>query len=101
MNQKKSFEDILHKDFEQLDLYTRAITRAHGKSHPEAFDVREVFEKIHEKVQTTGDCKPDLHSEFIKIRILTENYKAPKGVCGTYVGTYNMLAELDEAYYTK
>lgn len=101
MQKKESFEEIIAKDFELIDLYTKAITRAHGESHPEAFDVREVFEQINEKAQTAGETKPDLDAEFTKLRIITENYRAPKGVCGTYVGTYKMLSELDAAYYAQ
>ncbi len=97
----KTFHDIVEKNFEQLDLYTTAITRAHGENHPEAFEVRELFETINQKVQEAGGDKPDLNTEFTKLRIITENYKAPKGVCGTYVGTYNMLSEIDEIYYGK
>ncbi len=33
-----------HNDI--LDLYTKAITKAHGKNHPEVFQVRAIYEKI-------------------------------------------------------
>lgn len=95
------FNEIVEKNFEQLDLYTTAITRAHGKSHPEAFEVRELFEKINAKVQDAGSEKPDLADEFAQLRNITNNYKAPKGVCGTYVGTYNMLSEAHQAYHAE
>ncbi len=29
-------------NFEKLDMFTLAITRAHGKNHPEAFEVRNI-----------------------------------------------------------
>ncbi|MCJ0602391.1 iron-sulfur cluster repair di-iron protein, ric, partial [Enterococcus cecorum] len=35
---------------EMLDLYTNAITKAHGKNHPEVFDVRKVYETIQHKI---------------------------------------------------
>ena len=31
---------------EMLDLYTNAITKAHGKNHPEVFEVRKLYETI-------------------------------------------------------
>ena len=39
------------KELETLDLYSGAITKVHGASHPEAFEVREQFEKIQEKIK--------------------------------------------------
>ena len=36
---------------EMLDLYTNAITKAHGKNHPEVFDVRKVYETIQHKIR--------------------------------------------------
>ena len=42
--------DYLNTNQEKLALYTTAITRAHGKNHPEAFAVRELYTKIEAKV---------------------------------------------------
>ena len=36
---------------EMLDLYTNAITKAHGKNHPEVFEVRKLYETIQHKIQ--------------------------------------------------
>src|SRR5699024_4099630 len=43
---EQTFNEVITNHFEKLDLYTTAITRAHGKNHPEAFEVRELFETI-------------------------------------------------------
>lgn len=95
---KALFQAQVEKNFERLDLYTTAITRAHGKSHPEAFDVRKVFEKIQEKVKAAGEGKPDLCEEFAQLQKVTDYYAIPKGVCPTYESTYEMLKDLNQAY---
>lgn len=43
--------DYINTNHEKLDLYTTAITRAHGKNHPEAFDVRELYTQVEVKVK--------------------------------------------------
>ena len=97
--QVKSFNEVVEEHIETLDLYTNAITRAHGQSHPEAFKVRELFEKINGKVKEAGTDKPHLDEEFTELRQVTSDYAIPSDVCGTYEGTYKMLAELDQAYH--
>lgn len=95
----KPFKELVNDYFSKLDLFTTAITRAHGKSHPEAFDVREIFEVINSKVEATESSKPNLNEEFSKLREITNNYTIPEDVCETYEGVYNMLSELDESYH--
>ena len=34
--QIRTFNEVVEDYFSKLDLYTTAITRAHGKNHPEA-----------------------------------------------------------------
>ncbi len=46
---EKTFNEVITNHFEKLELFTTAITRAHGINHPEAFEVRELFERISEK----------------------------------------------------
>ena len=41
-------KEFFEKNDETLDLYTKAITRAHGKNHPEVFEVRNLYQKIQE-----------------------------------------------------
>lgn len=96
-----NFQQLFEKNIEQLNLYTTAITRAHGESHPEAFDVRELFETIHEKMQEADESNPELDEQFTQLRKLTNNYEVPSDVCETYASVYKMLAELDESYQTK
>ncbi|HZW68012.1 MAG TPA: iron-sulfur cluster repair di-iron protein, ric [Pseudogracilibacillus sp.] len=97
----RKFHELVDKNFESLDLYTAAITRAHGESHPEAFRVRELFVELQRKVRTANKHKPALKEEFIKLREVTDHYKIPHDVCETYAKVYKMLAELDTAYQEK
>lgn len=94
-----SFNEMVEKYFEKLDLFTTAITRAHGESHPEAFEVRSLFEKIDSKVKEAGTNKPNLDEEFIQLRKITGNYTVPGDVCETYAGVYHMLSEIDKTYH--
>jgi len=96
-----NFHELVDKNFESLDLYTAAITRAHGESHPEAFTVRELFIAIQTKVTGASKDTPALDDEFTKLREVTDNYKIPSDVCETYAKVYEMLAELDKAYQEK
>src|SRR5690625_4142257 len=93
-----TFNEIVTNHFEDLDLFTTAITRAHGKSHPEAFEVRKLFEKINSKVQEAGTKKSDLNEEFSQLNEVTNNYKVPGDVCETYEAVYQMLSEAEIAY---
>lgn len=97
--QTATFNEVLEETFETLDLYTTAITRAHGKNHPEAFEVRKLFEVMNEKVKEAGIDKLNLDEEFIQLRNVTDHYTVPKDVCETYAGTYEMLAALDKSYH--
>ena len=92
------FKEVANNHFKQLDLFTSAITRAHGKNHPEAFEVRELFSKIKEKTQAAGIANPNLDTEFSKLREVTNQYAVPDDVCETYAAVYNMLSEIDRAY---
>ncbi|MGO4962061.1 iron-sulfur cluster repair di-iron protein, ric [Jeotgalibaca porci] len=90
--------DYLNTNQEKLALYTTAITRAHGKNHPEAFTVRELYTKIDAKVKAAGTDKPDLAAEFEKLREVTDHYTVPGDVCETYEAVYKSLEEADRIY---
>ncbi|MDO5457627.1 MAG: iron-sulfur cluster repair di-iron protein, ric [Atopococcus tabaci] len=88
------------KELKTLDLYSGAITKVHGESHPEAFEVREQFEKIQEKITTDKD-NLQLDEEFENLRQITNNYEVPKDVCETYEATYKMLEQADKEYHSQ
>ncbi|MFL2136593.1 iron-sulfur cluster repair di-iron protein, ric [Ruoffia sp. FAM 24228] len=92
------FNDYINTNAEKLDLYTTAITRAHGKNHPEAFDVRDIYVRIQDKTQAAGEVQPDLNTEFTTLREISDNYTIPDDVCETYAAVYTMLKEADSLY---
>ena len=94
-----TFKEATKHYFEKLELFTVAITRAHGKNHPEAFEVRELFSAMNEKTKEAGSGKPDLEAEFTQLRMITNHYTIPGDVCETYAGVYNMLSKTDQAYH--
>ena len=61
------YSELQEEYFPNLETYTLAITRAHGKNHPETFKVHELFNKIEAKSQ----AKEDVSSEYQEIRKLT------------------------------
>ena len=93
-----TLNDYMNENRSQLELFTTAITRAHGKNHPEAFDVREIYTTIDEKVNASGSEKLELTEYFEQLRNVTNHYTIPDDVCETYAATYNMLAEADRVY---
>src|SRR5699024_1296864 len=95
---EQTFNEVITNHFEKLDLYTPAITRAHGKNHQEAFEVRELIETISGKVKDADSNKHDLDAEFAQLRKITDNYTIPRDVCETYAGTFEKLSEVDKAY---
>ncbi|AQS53528.1 Iron-sulfur cluster repair protein ScdA [Jeotgalibaca dankookensis] len=93
-----TYNELADKQFEKLDLFSKAITRAHGKNHPEAFQVRELFETIAQKTEQAKPEKPNLDVEFDELRDVTDHYSIPNDVCETYAAVYEMFSQLDEAY---
>lgn len=93
-----TINDYINTHSEKLDLFTTAITRAHGKNHPEAFKVREVYTQMETKTKEAVSDRPDLDTEFNQLRELTNLYTIPGDVCDTYAAVYNMLSEADQAY---
>lgn len=95
----RTFKEVAADYFDKLDLYTKAITRAHGDLHPEAHEVRELFAAIRAKVKKSVNKLPDLKDEFAQLRKITNHYKIPEDVCDTYAAVYHMLSEVDRAYH--
>ncbi|GAA0367785.1 hypothetical protein GCM10008932_19550 [Alkalibacterium iburiense] len=91
-----AIKDYIKENDEKLDLFTTAITRAHGKNHPEAFDVREIYTDIQNKTEESEH--PNLDTEFSKLRKVTNDYTIPDDVCETYAAVYTMLSEADKTY---
>lgn len=98
MTKKIAFEEAVKKHFPTLNNMFLIVVKAHGKSHPEIYEVHKLFDVISGKIQEASSDKPDLNDEFAKLREITDNYQVPEDVCESYEAVYNMLAELDSAY---
>ena len=85
-------KEFFTKNDELLDLYTKAITKAHGAHHPEVFGVRKVYEDIQKKVKAGQE---DLIADFSRLRSLTADYAIPADACGAMTKTYQTLEEFD------
>lgn len=94
----KQFNEVKKRHFKTLEQYMPVVARVHGSHHPEFHEVREVFEKVNQKIKAAGSAKPELKDEFAKLREITTEYTVPTDVCESYETVYNMLAELDKAY---
>lgn len=95
----KLFNEAKERNLETLNVYVPVVARVHGGSHPEFHTVKELFAEINAKMTLAGQARPDLKSEFAKLREVTENYQVPSDVCESYEAVYRMLGELDQAYH--
>ncbi len=93
----KNFKEVLDSNYERLEQYVPVVSRVHGGSHPEFYDVEKVYKRISTKVSDDKD-NLDLKEEFNDLRNITNNYSVPSDVCETYEAVYVMLSELDKAY---
>ncbi|MBG9984977.1 iron-sulfur cluster repair di-iron protein, ric [Aerococcaceae bacterium DSM 111022] len=89
-----ALKEYLTENQEKLDLYTTAITRAHGKNHPEAFAVRDLYTELEAAV--FNDKKEKTTRVFKELRQVTSNYEMPNDVCETYEATFHMLEKMDQ-----
>ena len=94
----KTFNQVKDKYYGLLSQYVPVVERVHGKSHPEFYKVKELFDKISLKLNDSKDNQLDLKEEFKQLSLVTNNYQIPSDTCETYAAVYNMLSELDQAY---
>lgn len=99
MKNQKIFSEVKEKHLELLKQYVPVVSRVHGGSHPEFYDVHKIFDIIDAKISEVGSTKPELKVEFTKLREITNDYTVPGDVCETYEAVFNMLAEMDKAYH--
>ena len=97
--QTKNFFEIMNENHAKLNMYSKALTRVHGETHPEVFDVRHLFERIDKELKESKKEEINLDVEFESLRQVTNNYTVPSGACEAFKGVYQMLAEADQAYY--
>lgn len=88
------FYDVKGKYLKTLTQYVPIVARVHGSSHPEFYEVQNIFNQMVETMQNGGE----LTSLFAALREVTDYYRIPKNTCETYAAVYQMLQELDEAY---
>lgn len=93
-----TFDEVIKRNFEKLQLFVPIVARVHGENHPEFHDVHRLFDEISAKVKNAAPGKPDLDSELKQLREITNNFTVPDGVCESCEAVYNMLAEIDKAY---
>ncbi|MCZ8466532.1 iron-sulfur cluster repair di-iron protein, ric [Streptococcus uberis] len=83
-------EVLLRQNEDKLELYTKAITKAHGKNHPEVFEVSRLYETIKAKVDK-GD---DFTAEIAQLKDITNDFAIPDDVCATFEETYKLLKKV-------
>ncbi len=93
-----TFDEVIKRNFEKLQLFVPIVARVHGENHPEFHDVHKLFDEISAKIKNAAPEKPDLDSELKQLREITNNFTVPDGVCESCEAVYNMLAEIDKAY---
>lgn len=93
------FNEVRDKHIETLELYVPIVARVHGEEHPEFHQVHKLFDAMNIKMKEKESGKPELDDEFKQLRKVTDHYQVPEDTCESYEAVYNMLSELDEAYY--
>lgn len=83
---------------ERLKQYVPVVSRVHGKSHPEFYDVEKIWKELEPKLTSNVDHELALE-DFAKLREITRDYTVPGDVCETYEAVYKMLEELDHTYF--
>lgn len=95
----EKFNQVKDKNIEKLELYVPIVARVHGGSHPEFHEVHRLFDEMNVKMNQKALDQPALDLEFKELRKVTGNYTVPADTCESYEAVYNMLSELDKAYY--
>lgn len=99
MSNPLTFNEAKKTHLKTLNKYVPVVSRVHGGSHPEFLEVHKLFDAINVKIKEAGSSRPDLNEEFAKLREITNDYTVPGDVCESYEAVFNMLAEVDKAYY--
>ena len=81
-----------------LALYVPVVARVHGGSHPEFYEVSDAYDRLVQKIKSSGSGSLDLTEEFDTLRSITSGYTVPDDVCESYQAVYDILQELDNAY---
>lgn len=91
----KNNKEMFENNIKVLKQYVPIVSRVHGPSHPEFYEVAKVFNEIIIKVDNED---LNIKEELIEISTITNNYTIPNGVCESYEAVYNMLKEIDSLY---
>src|SRR5699024_3904490 len=95
----KNFYETMEKYYNKLNMYSKALTKVHGDTHPEVFDVRNIFERIDTELKESNQEDLNLDIEYKSLREVTNNYTVTEDPCEEFKGVYQMLIEADQAYY--
>lgn len=93
-----TFKSIVAENFPTLEKMTPIVAQVHGEGHPELAEVRDIFQNMNNKVQTSEEA--DLNMDFEQLRTVTDNYEVPSDGCEAYTTTYELLEEADKAYHS-
>lgn len=77
---------------EELQMIVPIVARVHGDAHPEFHEVKAIYDEIHENIDNDSYS---FNEPFRRLRDITDNYKIPNDVCGTYEKVYKSLEDLD------
>lgn len=77
----------------ELDTYTKAITKVHGQAHPEVFQVRQIYLTMQAKIDQ-GEA--ELDQEFEQLAQVTGHYDLPEDACQAFSKVYQDLKQADQ-----
>lgn len=99
MTRQNPFNVARKAHLKTLKQYVPVVERVHGAHHPEFHEVRSLFDEMAAKISAASRGRPQLETEFLRLRALTGDYQVPGDVCESYEAVYTMLKALDQAYH--
>ena len=80
---------------EELQMIVPVVERVHGKEHPEFYDVKKLYDSLHENIDNEDF---DFEGLFAELQKITDNYTVPGNVCKKKKKVYVSLEELNKQY---
>ncbi|NLC94244.1 MAG: iron-sulfur cluster repair di-iron protein, ric [Bacilli bacterium] len=93
----KEFMKLNNMNLKLLSNYIPVVARVHGAHHLELHEVQRLFNEI--MLILANDSENTLHTLFMQLREVTDNYKVPNDVCETYETVYRLLQMIDASYH--
>ncbi len=94
----EKFKKEYQKEIKKMSMFIPIVSRVHGSSHEEFYEVEKLFNQIQLKI---SENNYQIDKELTKLKQVTNNYEVPKDTCESYAYVYLTLEKLDSLYRFK